>query len=68
MNSDERKAVLAAQRAYRGAIAGGAAERVALDVACAAYRVAHPIMSDQVIRQTVAAKIGLIPGEPSNAA
>jgi hypothetical protein len=70
MSSPERKAVLAAKRAYRSALATGAAERIALDVACAAYRVAHPVMNDQTMRDTVAHKIGLIarPASESDAA
>lgn len=59
MNSQETKAVLAARRAYKSAIAAGAEGRIALDVACAAYRVFHPVMDDRQIRNTVAARIGL---------
>lgn len=58
-SSQEKQAVHAAKRAYKSALAAGAAQRIALDVACAAYRVAHPIMNDRAIRRTVAAKIGL---------
>jgi hypothetical protein len=50
----EAKAIEAAGRAYRSAIAGGAIERVALDVACAAYRVAHPAMNEDIICKVVA--------------
>ena len=59
MNSQEARAVLAAQRAYKGAITAGAEGRIALDVACAAYRVFHPVMGDREIRNAIAAKIGL---------
>lgn len=51
MNSQETKAVLAARRAYKSAIAAGAEGRIALDVACAAYRVFHPVIGDQHLVQ-----------------
>lgn len=60
MNSQETKAVLAARRAYKSAIAAGAEGRIALDVACAAYRVFHPVMGDRQIRKAIAARVGLI--------
>jgi hypothetical protein len=60
MNSNERRAVIRAQRAYKGAKSVGAPEYIAIDVACAAYRVAHPVMDDQTLRTAVARKIGLI--------
>jgi hypothetical protein len=56
--SREKKAVHAARRAYKSALALGAEERIALDVACAAYRVAHPSLSGQVIQKVVAGKLG----------
>ena len=58
--SREMKAIHAARRAYKSAMAIGAEKRIALDVACAAYRVAHPLMSNQTIRQVVAAKLGTV--------
>jgi hypothetical protein len=56
--SREKKAIHAARRAYKSAMAVGAEERIALDVACAAYRVAHPVMSGRVIQKVVAGKLG----------
>jgi hypothetical protein len=55
--SREMKAIHAARRPYKSAMALGAEKRIALDVACAAYRVAHPLMSNQLIREVVSAKL-----------
>ncbi|HEX2113151.1 MAG TPA: hypothetical protein VHM01_01990 [Alphaproteobacteria bacterium] len=57
MNGREKKAVLAARRSYECALAAGAAEDIAIDIACAAYRVAHPAMSDLLLRRTVRTEI-----------
>lgn len=56
--SREKKAIHAARRAYKSAMALGAEERIALDVACAAYRVAHPSMDGLAIQKAVTGKLG----------
>lgn len=53
------QAAHAAQRAYARAIAVGAERRTAFDVACAAYRAAHPELGGDALKQTVATRLSL---------
>jgi hypothetical protein len=52
-------AVSATQRAYAHALGAGAVERVAFDVACAAYRASHPGLDDHALRVAVALEVAL---------
>lgn len=52
-------AISAAQRAYAHALGSGAVEKVAFDVACAAYRASHPGLDDHALRVAVALEVAL---------
>jgi hypothetical protein len=59
MNVSDDRAVSAARRAYVQALAVGARERTAFDVACAAYRVSYPAMQAGLLHQAVATGIAM---------
>jgi hypothetical protein len=46
--------VIAATRAYVSAIAGGAKPHIAFDLACAAYRMHHPSVTNDKLQAAVA--------------
>jgi hypothetical protein len=56
---DPSAAKTAAAAVYDRAVAGGANIHVAFDLACRAYRAAHPSMHESGLRQAVASEIGL---------
>jgi hypothetical protein len=53
-----RKAVI---EAYERAVADGAAERTAYEMACATYQHVHPRVSVDVVRRVVAVIVGRSP-------
>jgi hypothetical protein len=59
MNEADDRPVSAARRAYMQALAAGARERTAFDVACAAYRVSYPAMQAGLLHRAVATGIGM---------
>jgi hypothetical protein len=59
MNANGATAAETVKAAYARAVAGGANIHVAFDLACKAYRVAHPSADESGLRQTVAAEVGL---------
>jgi hypothetical protein len=59
MMKKQDTAVSTAQRAYAHALASGAKQGVAFDVACAAYRASHPALDDQTLRVAVALEVAL---------
>jgi hypothetical protein len=59
MKANGTTAAETVRSAYVRAVAGGANIHVAFDLACKAYRVAHPSTDESGLRQTVAAELGL---------
>ena len=64
MTGLDHRAVSAARRAYVRALAAGAKERIAFDVACAAYRVSYPAMQASVLQRAVATGIAIARKDP----
>jgi hypothetical protein len=59
MKSDDPSVAETVGVVYARAVAGGANIHVAFDLACKAYRAAHPSADDSGLRQIVASEIGL---------
>ena len=65
MTGLDHRALSAARRAYTQALEAGAKERVAFDVACAAYRVSYPAMQASALHRAVATGIAIAQDDPA---